>query len=160
MKNKALVPVAEIPRKTETVKQDEPIEVFKKLNVLRVICSREKGIGLAAVQVGMPDRMFVVRTPDDKFRYFINTKYEPVGEQTFTSCESCLSLPGRVFLVPRKNKVRVFGTEVLIEPEVTFKEVDFEEGDPLYTAVFQHEIDHCDGVMIDEIGQEIRVRGS
>jgi peptide deformylase len=158
MKNKSLVAYSEVPRKTEEVSRDDPAEVFKKLNCLRVICARERGIGLAAVQIGMTDRMFVVRNPDDSFRFFINTKYLPVGEQTFTSCESCLSIPGRMFLVPRKSEIRVVGTEVFVGSEVTFKDVDFTESDPLYSAVFQHEIDHCDGVMINEVGQEIRVR--
>lgn len=157
---KKLVPVAEIPRLTNEVSTDNAVAVFKKFSNLQAVCLREKGVGLCAVQVGLEDRMFVVRKPDDEFRYFINAKYTPVGDDKFTSCEGCLSLPGRAFLVPRHRAVRVVGTEMLVGEGITFQEVDFEESDPVYTAVFQHEIDHCYGIMIDEVGREVRVRSA
>jgi peptide deformylase len=153
-----LVAVAEIPRLTTEVAYTDPIAVYKKFHVLEAVCLREKGIGLCSVQIGSSDRMFVIRCRDDSFRYFVNTKYEAVGDDKFTSCEGCLSLPGRAFLVPRFRTVRIVGTEMLATEGVAFKEVNFIEDDPLYTAVFQHEIDHCFGIMIDELGQEMRVR--
>lgn len=153
-----LVPVPEIPRTTNEVAYTDPIAVYRKFNTLENVCVREKGVGLCAVQIGLPDRMFVTRSQDGSFRYFINAKYEAVGEERFTSCEGCLSLPGRAFLVSRHRTVRVTGTEMLVGEGVVFKDVDFEVDDPLYTAVFQHEIDHCYGIMIDEIGREVRVR--
>ena len=153
-----LVPVPDIPRVTTEVAYTDPIAVYRKFNTLEAVCVREKGVGLCAVQIGLPDRMFVTRSPDGSFRYFVNAKYEAVGDEKFTSCEGCLSLPGRAFLVPRHRVVRVIGTEMLVGEGVVFKEVDFEERDPLYTAVFQHEIDHCFGVLISEIGREVRVR--
>jgi len=157
---KALVPVSDIPRLTTEVSTEDPIAVFKKFSNLQSVCLRENGVGLCAVQVGLGDRMFVIKKPDGEFRCFINASYDAVGDEKFTSCEGCLSLPGRAFLVSRFKKVRVKATEMLIGEGVVFKEADFEESDPLYTAVFQHEIDHCYGVMIDEIGREVRVRSA
>lgn len=154
-----LVPASDIPRLTNEVVGD-PIAIYRKFSTLQAICLRENGIGLAAVQIGLPDRMFVTKSHDGSFRYFINAKYEPLGDEKFTSCEGCLSLPNRVFLVSRHRQIRVVGTEMLVGEGVTLQDVDFEVSDPLYTAVFQHEIDHCYGVMIDEIGKEVRIRAA
>lgn len=156
--NSTLVPVSDIPRLTNEVVTSDPTVVFRKFSTLQAVCLRENGIGLCAVQIGLPDRMFVTKNPDGTFRYFINTKYIPVGDEKFTSCEGCLSLPGRAFLVPRYTNIKVVGTEMLVGEGITFQEVSFDLSDPLYTAVFQHEIGHCDGELISEIGKEVRVR--
>ncbi len=153
-----LVPVSEIPRQTVEVATDDLLAAFRKSMTLQSVCLRENGIGLSAVQIGWHDRMFVTKNQDGSFRCFINTKYEPVTDEKFTSCEGCLSLQGRAFLVPRFKTVRIVGTEVVIGDSVTIKNVDFEEPDPLYSAVYQHEIDHTDGILISEIGKEVRVR--
>lgn len=156
--NSTLVPVSDIPRLTNEVATGDPTAVFRKFSNLQTICLRENGIGLSAVQIGLADRMFVTKSPDGTFRYFFNTKYVPIGTEQFTSCEGCLSLPGRAFLVSRHKIIKVTGTEMLVGEGIVFQEVDFEVSDPLYTAVFQHEIGHCDGELISEIGKEVRVR--
>lgn len=152
-----LVSVQEIPRTTNEVVGD-PISIYRKFVTLQAICQRENGVGLAAVQIGLPDRMFVTKSQDESFRYFLNTQYAPVGDEKFTSCEGCLSLPNRLFLVSRNQTVKVTGMEMLVGEGVTFQDVDFEVSDPLYTAVFQHEIGHCFGELISEIGKEVRIR--
>ena len=47
---------------------------------------------------------------------------------------------------------------MLVGEGVVFQNVDFEVSDPLYSAVFQHEIGHCFGELISEVGQEVRLR--
>ncbi len=153
-----LVEVSAIPRTTKSVPVDDPVALLKKFSKLERVCEEHRGIGLAAVQVGWDDKMFIVKTPSTAVRYFLNATYAPVGESRFTSCEGCLSLPGRMFLVLRFKTVRVTGKELLVDKGLEVIDVDFEESDHLYSAVYQHEIDHCQGVMIDEIGQEIKLR--
>ena len=153
-----LVAVEEIPRLTNEVATDDPIAVFRKFLTLQAICEQANGIGLAAVQIGLHDRMFVTKNQNGTFRYFINAKYTPVGDEKFTSCEGCLSLPGRAFLVSRYKIINVTGTEMIVGEGVVFHDVGFDVSDLLYTAVFQHEIGHCYGELISEIGKEVRVR--
>lgn len=110
----------------------------------------EVGVALAAIQVDQPFRIVVVRNNfDDKkdrgFQAFINpeiTKYEGVIEEDFEGCLSVRDIYGKV---PRNSKVRVKaldtnGREIRLTAE------------GFLARVFQHEIDHTNGVMfIDHI---------
>lgn len=153
-----LVPASDVPRKVGLVSIADPVTIFKKFSTLQAICLRENGLGLAAVQLGVPENMFVVKKPDGDFQCFLNMKYTSVTEEIFISCEGCLSLPNRLFLVPRYKTIRIKGLEMIVGEEINFVEVDLEIDDPLNVAVMQHEIGHCFGEMIDEIGREIRIR--
>ena len=64
------------------------------------------GVGLAAPQVGILKRIFVVDTTGDTPRVFINPEIvETSGEQTGE--EGCLSVPGKCAVVTRPNYVKV-----------------------------------------------------
>jgi peptide deformylase len=104
------------------------------------------GVGLAAPQVGVPLRLFVVELPEDEengqprqtFILFNTEIVKGKGEQI--GYEGCLSIPGYVGEVARYE-------------QITIKALD-EKGQPVrlkaeaYLArVFQHEIDHLDGVL-------------
>jgi len=101
------------------------------------------GVGLAAPQIGLPLRIFVMdtlwhRTGEKKPQVFINPSYEPIGTNIVRESEGCLSLPGPSEFVSRWEKVQVKGydlTGLLVEQEV--------EG--LGAACVQHECDHLDG---------------
>jgi peptide deformylase len=111
-----------------------------------------EGVGLAAPQVGLPIRLFVVDlTPlakdepnlQDFKRAFINAKIlERSGEEELME-EGCLSIPGIHEEVFRKNYIRIqyFNVEGLSCDEIFTG----------YTArVLQHEYDHLDGVMFTD----------
>lgn len=110
----------------------------------------EVGVALAAIQMDVAQRVVIVRSDfDDKlnktFRVFINpliTKYE--GEIT-TDFEGCLSVKDLYGKVPRYNKVRVKALDI------NGKEIRLTvEG--FLARVFQHEIDHTNGIMfVDHI---------
>ncbi len=97
------------------------------------------GIGLAATQVGVDERVAVIDvSPDhDTPRVFINPEIvEREGQQE--SEEGCLSIPGVHDRVPRAAWVRVRALDRHGEP--------FEfEADDLLAVCIQHEIDHLDG---------------
>ncbi|GIW93389.1 MAG: peptide deformylase [Pirellulaceae bacterium] len=110
-----------------------------------------KGVGLAANQVDVPLRLFVVNLaakPDEgEERVFINPVISsPQGWEEDE--EGCLSLPGIYAPVKRPKRVRVQafdlgGNEII------------EDVSGLLARVVQHELDHLDGVLfIDRVDDE------
>jgi peptide deformylase len=112
----------------------------------------EVGIGLAAPQVGMSLRLIVIA--DDETRR-ARPLVNPVivarsGERSAE--EGCLSIPGIFAQVTRATWVRVEARDLEGQP-VTI------EGHDLLARVFQHEIDHLDGVLfIDRLDPVTRDR--
>jgi peptide deformylase len=103
------------------------------------------GVGLAAVQVGVPRRLFVLDTSkDEKTRQplvLINPQIVSLGAETRVHEEGCLSIP----------EVRV---EIERPSQVTVRFLD-REGEPqeltaegLLATAIQHEIDHLNGKLI------------
>jgi len=103
----------------------------------------EEGVGLAAPQVGISKRIFVMDVPVDgqenKIGVMINPEIlETKGTQT--GSEGCLSVPGLREDVTRHGWLRVRGMDG------QGKTVEFECDDLLARCV-QHEVDHLDGVL-------------
>ena len=95
------------------------------------------GVGLAAPQVGILKRIFVVDTTGDTPRVCINPEIvETSGEQTGE--EGCLSVPGKCAVVTRPNYVKVRALDENMEP------FELEATELLARAVL-HENDHLDG---------------
>lgn len=95
------------------------------------------GVGLAAPQVGILKRIFVVDTTGDTPRVFINPEIvETSGEQTGE--EGCLSVPGKCAVVTRPNYVKVRALDENMEP------FELEATELLARAVL-HENDHLEG---------------
>lgn len=95
------------------------------------------GVGLAAVQVGVLKRIFVVDVTGEDPHVFINPKIlETSGEQT--GHEGCLSLPGKTGIVTRPNYVKVAAYNENME----YFEL---EGEELLARAICHENDHLDG---------------
>jgi peptide deformylase len=100
------------------------------------------GIGLAATQVGLMNRVLVYRVDSDgAVAALVNPVLEWSGDERETMEEGCLSLPGVLVEVERPVHVRVRaqderGEDILIEAS------------GLEARVIQHEMDHLDGVLI------------
>lgn len=97
------------------------------------------GVGLAANQVGVTKRVFVYDCESDR-GHVINPTWEPVGEETQTGPEGCLSIPGIRGEVERAETVRLRGQT--LEGELVDREVS-----GLLARCVQHETDHLDGVL-------------
>ena len=101
------------------------------------------GIGLAATQVGVPVRVFVVdlsvgRDPS-KLIVMVNPEWvQREGMQLEE--EGCLSVPGFNATVVRPSRAVVRGLDRDGEPQSV-------EGNELLARALQHEIDHLDGVV-------------
>ena len=114
------------------------------------------GIGLAAIQVGVAERVIVidlqekedeegkpVRTP----RAFVNPEVLEVSEELSVYNEGCLSIPDQYAEVARPARCRVRWLDGEGQPHE-------EELDGLLATCMQHEIDHLNGVLfIDHISR-------
>ena len=111
----------------------------------------KEGVGLAAPQVGRPQRFFLVdiwwqHTQEyDKTLIFINPKITAF-EGTQRAAEGCLSLPGIYEHVTRAKKIRVTAQDI----NGTSFELDAEG---FLAVAIQHEFDHLNGVLtLDRMG--------
>ncbi len=98
------------------------------------------GVGLAAPQVGVLQRLLVYDIDDDS-RVLVNPVLSEVSDETEEADEGCLSVPGVTMPVERAVRLRVQGFDTSGEP------VDF-HAEGLEARVIQHETDHLDGVLI------------
>ncbi len=99
------------------------------------------GTGLAANQVGVQRRVFVYDIGDGP-RPVINPRIvESDGEWVYD--EGCLSVPGLSWEIVRPNAVHLVGLD-LDGNEISI------EGTELEGRVFQHELDHLDGILLVE----------
>ncbi len=98
------------------------------------------GVGLAAPQVGVLQRLLVYEV-DDEAHVLVNPVLDELSEETEESDEGCLSVPGVTMPVARAVRVRVRGFDAAGEP-LDFYAEGFE------ARVIQHEHDHLDGVLI------------
>jgi peptide deformylase len=100
------------------------------------------GVGLAATQVGLLNRVFVYRVePDSPTNAVINPVIEWSSDATEVFEEGCLSLPAVHVDVKRPLHIRVSAQDVEGEPILI-------EASGLEARVIQHETDHLDGVLI------------
>ncbi len=97
------------------------------------------GVGLAAPQVGVLRRIFIVEVEEGKLFELINPEVvEADGDQYGE--EGCLSVPGYVGNVHRPEHVKIRGIDRNGKP------VEY-EGEGLLARAFMHEYDHLDGIL-------------
>ena len=104
----------------------------------------QDGVGIAAPQVGINRRIVCVRRFDKAgapFESYVNIRLDSLGGNIVTGPEGCLSVPFKRSLVPRHSSVDISYSDLQTGKKVT----ETVEG---YTAViFQHEVDHLDGIL-------------
>ena len=148
----ALLPILRFPdERLRTVAK--PVTVFD--DALRKLVAdmaetmyEAPGIGLAATQVNVHQRVVVIDVSEDQkgLQAFVNPVIESVsGMQTYE--EGCLSVPGVYDKVDRPSDVRVR------YQDLDGKEHVLETGELLAICI-QHEIDHLNGkVFVDHLSQ-------
>lgn len=99
----------------------------------------EPGIGLAAPQIGVQKRFFVYDIGEGPEAIVNPVITESRGEWYYE--EGCLSVPGLSFEIMRPKEVHITGYD-LHGNEVSL------EADELLSRLFQHEMDHLDGVLL------------
>ena len=108
------------------------------------------GAGLAAIQIGVLQRVVVFEVGHDSPRYpeadlvpltvLVNPEVLPLGDERELGWEGCLSVPGLRGLVPRYRSVRYRGFDELGRP-IDRTVTNF------HARVVQHECDHVDGIL-------------
>ena len=107
------------------------------------------GRGLAAPQVGVSQRVFVIDTTwkdgDPDPQAFVNPQIIARSKTTATGVEACLSIPDRAFAVTRPIWVDMRWQDIA---------GDVQQGrfDGVAAICVCHEYDHLDGVLITDIG--------
>jgi len=122
-------------KRSEPVEQDRVTSIIKALEDSLDI---KKGVGLSAIQIGLPLRVGIIRLPNCKFDLW-NSKIIEKSYRFRFQGEGCLSIPG------------------IYVDTIRYKEILLENGDGrkyylegIEAIVCQHEVDHCNGItMLD-----------
>jgi peptide deformylase len=152
----ALRHVRQYPDPVLRVKTDAVTEFDEELEALvermASIMSDAHGIGLAAPQLGLRLSLFVFQPEEGEAEAVVNPKVTWSSEETDLDEEGCLSL-GDDVRVPVRRPVAV-----KVDAQTITGEAKSWDLDDFYARVFQHEIDHLNGVlMIDRVeGDEFR----
>lgn len=118
------------------------------------------GVGLAAPQVAVLERVIVVEVPKDEenpdagtlLYEMVNPEIVKASPELIEGEEGCLSIPGYVGEVPRHSMIVVRGQDRFGRP-VRVRARGF------LARVFQHEIDHLDGILfIDRVTSPDKIR--
>jgi peptide deformylase len=99
------------------------------------------GIGLAATQVGVLQRLFVFQAAEDEIVAIANPEIVERSDETTVDDEGCLSIQGVLLPIERAATIAIAGWDE------AGAEVRYELEEP-YSRVAQHETDHLDGVLI------------
>lgn len=134
-------------------------EVQQLINDMVETMRAAPGVGLAAPQVDVPERIVVVELPADEeeglpaeLYAFVNPEIVKASRDTKEGEEGCLSIPGYIGEVERSTEIVIRGQDALGRPQ-RVKARDY------LARIFQHEIDHLEGVLfIDRVTEPSKIR--
>ena len=126
-------------------KFDEALSLL--LDAMYETLEEADGVGLAAPQVGVNQRFFIVSLPDGTKQEFINPEITGFSVETNPYEEGCLSVPGVYHDVERPSKV------IVTAKDKTGKEFTL-KANGLMARVIQHEYDHLEGILfVDRLNE-------
>ncbi len=154
----ALLPILEVPDpRLKTI--SSPVETFdadlkKLVDDMFETMYAAPGIGLAAIQVGVPKRLLVMDLQEEKDgetvknpRVFVNPEILDPSEEHSIYSEGCLSVPDQYAEIERPAKVRARWQDL-------DGKVHEEAMDDLMATCLQHEMDHLEGILfIDHLSR-------
>ena len=127
-------------------------DLKKFIDIMIDSMKENKGIGLAAPQIGDNRRIFVCSIDDKDPLVFINPEIIETSLETSVYEEGCLSLPGIYADVERPERVKVQAWNIKGRP---FKV----EVEGLLATCIQHELDHLNGVLfVDYLPEKKRLK--
>lgn len=100
------------------------------------------GVGLAAPQVGLSQRLFVLQEPEGEEMCLVNPEIDE-HEGAEEGEEGCLSMPTIYTMVSRATRIRVKACDLQGKP-LEFEATDF------VARIIQHEYDHLEGIMFPQ----------
>ena len=130
----------QISKKVEKVGNEERVLMDDMLDTMYAA----PGIGLAAIQIGVPKRIIVMdisRDEDKKEpRYFVNPVIKNKNNETSKYEEGCLSVPDQFAEIERPNECEVEYLDYNGKKQLL-------KADGLLATCIQHEMDHLEGVL-------------
>ncbi len=151
-----IAPDPRLKKKAEPIKEVSK-EILKTIDDMVECMYENKGIGLAATQVGILKRIIVIDTTQKKdeegvvtrgkVHKMINPEIIWKSKEKNTYEEGCLSLPQQYADVTRSEKVKVKYLDENSKEQII-------EVDGLFATCVQHEIDHLNGIIfVDHISK-------
>ena len=102
------------------------------------------GIGLAAIQIGVPKRIIVMDISRDEYkkepRYFVNPVIKNINEEKSIYEEGCLSVPDQFAEIERPNSCEVEYLDYVGKKQLL-------KAEGLLATCIQHEMDHLEGIL-------------
>ena len=146
-------------QETEEIDEEYP-ELDKLIESMFATMEGASGVGLAAPQIGLPIRLFIVDASpfaedhpelEDFVKVFINPIIHEESGKKWKFNEGCLSIPGIREDVERKP-------EIVIEYFDTEWNLIEEEYDGIAARIIQHEYDHIEGILFTDLISGFRKR--
>ena len=130
----------QISKKVEKVGNEERVLMDDMLDTMY----DAPGIGLAAIQIGVPKRIIVMDISRDKNkkepRYFVNPVIKNKNKEKACYEEGCLSVPDQFAEIERPNTCEVEYLDYEGEKQLL-------KADGLLATCIQHEMDHLEGIL-------------
>ena len=132
-------------------RQCEPLDIEAEQDSIRriskalryAVINIDDAYAVAAPQIGITKRIFAYQR-GSMVASITNPTILEYSDETTTSLEGCLSIPGKFFQIERANSVLVSGFD-LQGREITREFTD------ITARIFQHEIDHLNGKLIVDL---------
>ena len=130
----------QVSKSIEKVNKDEQNLMDDMLDTMYAA----NGIGLAAIQIGVPKRIIVMDLSKDpgkkKPKYFVNPVIKNKNLEKITYEEGCLSVPNQFAEIDRPSKCKVEYLDYNGKNKILYAE-------GLLATCIQHEIDHVEGIL-------------
>jgi peptide deformylase len=147
----SILPIVYAPDKRLCTACEPIAEITQSLRLfidnMKETLIKEEGVGLAAPQVGLLKRIFIMDvSPDEKtvdLQSFLNPEILEVGTELVSTEQGCLSILGASVSVERPEWVRV----TYQDATGTHHEKRF---DGMLAVCFQHELDHLNGKLMTD----------
>jgi len=150
----------QISTPVESVKEAQ--KIIKK--VTKALEKTSNGVGLGAIQIGIPKRVVVIKHKSGKgYHYLINPSLVEANEEFVFVKEGCLSFPNKFMDTVRYKHYTIDnhvidGDELRTERQYYFYSNDPDElqwSDGLMCIAVQHEMDHLNGVIFLDRHKEV-----
>ena len=126
---------------------EDPKEIEKNM---AEAMERFGGIGLSANQLGLPYRVFVMRTADSGIKAFFNPEITKLSKETELMKEGCLSFPDIYLMIKRPSAIELEYSDAENERHIIQLE-------GLGSRCVQHELDHLNGIIFLQRASKLKL---
>lgn len=143
------------PTKEFIFADHSPEDIKQLISNMRSAMKAHDGMGLAANQIGLSNRLFIAEPPVDsghpkQFFAIFNPIIESASKTTTKNTEGCLSIPNTSGLVTRHTRLTLTAKDKYGRP-LRLKVSG------ILARIFQHEIDHLNGVLFTDKAVDIQI---